>query len=1500
MATRTWIGNSSLHPDPNDATDPLNWVGGFVPSAGDVIVMNAGSLGAGVTLDLIGQPGTIHTLSGNIFQIAGPFDVLALSNTSITSTTITAGNGAAPGQGFVLNLTDSLADAFGITVGNNATLNLSGSTATALHISGDSNQSMVHQSGSGSALVINATGTVSVGAQLWADSLGGHTTYTINQTNSLTPGFFSLDGPILNVGGTVTVNADANIKSRLSNNGYILTYGGTAAALTTLNARMNGISGELNLLGGANTATLDVHTNMPGAQIINFGDAKGLLKVATATALSSDFNVAGTITTVGQNFFSRISGFKAGDTIDLVGLNPAGLTYSFGNDANYGNDVLLINSGTTTVARLRFLAENLVAGTGTIDGAATGNFQLTSQGGDTLVTLANSQIAPGTTIAVTGTLAQWGGLVNGGTTDWSAARWTAGSGVGGLPGQYQATQLSLTAAQADIIHAGTFTPYVLSVTTAETAGSVSIDDPLARLLITAPLTLAAVPGQGTGGGFASNQGRVEIHAGGTLTTSRLYVGAGTDFKMFPSGQLSVSGAAPFTLGAGLAGIDEEGNGDIQGGTISSTGYTAIGLIGNGSIGISNDIISNDGTTIVYGTHGSTVVDTYTQIGGFALTGANQPLASLNINGPNTTWTDIGGDASTPFSGALIVGGGNLSVNGLGQLVFPSGGNGRVSISNGATVTDASYAMLGASRGSSGTVELFGGAHWNIGLGAVTPTPSIVVGNTITGTATLYSSGLPWLSVGSGGTGSLTVDASVVQLGTGELFNTAKMIVGTGNSGNNTATGTVDVHNGALLDTGGGPLIVGQRSAGTLMISNSSTVHVGAASATTAIGFGLSIGNRSGTVGPSSGLVVVNSGGVLIDDGDLVVGRDSVGTLTLSGGIANVSGGVYLGGLRALNNGTIAITPTLVKGAASGTIAVTSGTLTASAGTIDIWQGSTLSLSGSGGVVVGTLTPASGMMVIASGAILQGAGLITITSGSSGLLNLGTVLAGGLTSSGAPSQNGATLEISAVLSGSGTFALSPNSVLQLDNGVVNTSSFDFGVGNLGTAPTAPEMIRTLSPLSFQGTISHFYGLGASNNRLDLVGAGYTGGNPTSYVPNGDPTTGGAVTVTTASGSVTFHVTGLHPSGFAATADGAGTGTIVFANDAAPCFLAGTRILTISGEVPVEALRPGDRVPAALGARLRRVIWVGSTRVDLDRHPEPGKVAPICIHAGAFAPGVPHRDLLVSPDHAIWTGDALVPAYLLVNAATITRAPAAGIVTYVHVELDAHDVLLAEGLPAESYLDTGNRALFAGVAGVRPANADLLADLSARAWDERACAMLALGGAPVTNAHQRLAARAAQLGHRLTDDPALVITADDTVLAYHRTAVDRIAVTVPAGVMRLNLRSRSTIAQDLDPTRNDRRRLGIALAKVRLSGTILPLLPALCANGFHAPECHGETSWRWTDGDATLHLPLSHRKRHLELSLVSGMIVYRTSRPGAAAGHAEGDAALQQQARAVAAG
>lgn len=147
----------------------------------------------------------------------------------------------------------------------------------------------------------------------------------------------------------------------------------------------------------------------------------------------------------------------------------------------------------------------------------------------------------------------------------------------------------------------------------------------------------------------------------------------------------------------------------------------------------------------------------------------------------------------------------------------------------------------------------------------------------------------------------------------------------------------------------------------------------------------------------------------------------------------------------------------------------------------------------------------------------------------------------------------------------------------------------------------------------------------------------------------------------------------------------------------CFVSGTLIATRRGEVPVEALQVGDLARTADGS-LRPIDWIGQRHVERPTLEQ----APVRIRAGAFGEA-PTRDLYLSPGHPVLVGaDAdgeggvLVPVMCLVNGTTIARtAPAP--VTYWHVELDRHDILLAEGLAAESYLDLGTKAWFAGADG-----------------------------------------------------------------------------------------------------------------------------------------------------------------------------------------------------------
>jgi len=143
----------------------------------------------------------------------------------------------------------------------------------------------------------------------------------------------------------------------------------------------------------------------------------------------------------------------------------------------------------------------------------------------------------------------------------------------------------------------------------------------------------------------------------------------------------------------------------------------------------------------------------------------------------------------------------------------------------------------------------------------------------------------------------------------------------------------------------------------------------------------------------------------------------------------------------------------------------------------------------------------------------------------------------------------------------------------------------------------------------------------------------------------------------------------------------------------CFAAGTRIATETGEVPVERLRPGDHVLTAHGgALLQPLIWVGRIHVALFRLRERARVAPILFAAGSLGDGAPYRDLRVSPSHALFLGGRLVPAALLVNGSTIVQEAWCRAVTYHHIELERHGLVVAEGAVSETYLDDGNRWLF----------------------------------------------------------------------------------------------------------------------------------------------------------------------------------------------------------------
>jgi hypothetical protein len=188
--------------------------------------------------------------------------------------------------------------------------------------------------------------------------------------------------------------------------------------------------------------------------------------------------------------------------------------------------------------------------------------------------------------------------------------------------------------------------------------------------------------------------------------------------------------------------------------------------------------------------------------------------------------------------------------------------------------------------------------------------------------------------------------------------------------------------------------------------------------------------------------------------------------------------------------------------------------------------------------------------------------------------------------------------------------------------------------------------------------------------------------------------------------------------------------------ASCFAHGTRISTERGEIAVEHLRIGDLVPTQF-AGTAPIKWIGHRHVDCRRHPKPQKVWPVRVRAGAFGHDMPRRDVLLSPDHAAFINDVLIPIRHLVNGATIRQEQVDEIV-YWHVELEQHDVILAEGLPCESFLDIGNRGTFINGGRATQLHPDFSVDGSgtARVWEAYGCAPLAVTGEPLQAARSRL--------------------------------------------------------------------------------------------------------------------------------------------------------------------
>jgi Hint domain len=166
--------------------------------------------------------------------------------------------------------------------------------------------------------------------------------------------------------------------------------------------------------------------------------------------------------------------------------------------------------------------------------------------------------------------------------------------------------------------------------------------------------------------------------------------------------------------------------------------------------------------------------------------------------------------------------------------------------------------------------------------------------------------------------------------------------------------------------------------------------------------------------------------------------------------------------------------------------------------------------------------------------------------------------------------------------------------------------------------------------------------------------------------------------------------------------------------ANCFLKGTKIETAGGERKIEDLAIGDLLPTKFGG-LRPIRWIGHYSIRRSNPSKPWVKDALPVRIARFALGlnVPHTDLYVTGGHALLIDGVLVPAELLINGTTITRDEAREYdeLEFRHIKLESHDVIYAEGVPAETLINVQESAVNF---------ADYLRRYGTAATDEEHCA------------------------------------------------------------------------------------------------------------------------------------------------------------------------------------
>ena len=765
-----------------------------------------------------------------------------------------------------------------------------------------------------------------------------------------------------------------------------------------------------------------------------------------------------------------------------------------------------------------------------------------------------------------------------------------------------------------------------------------------------------------------NYGLISIGSGADFEFSTV-AGTGDTVGFYNPGWIQVEGG---TFTANAAVLD---GANVANGTGTPDGYIAVGKSGNvvlsGAVAAQEQITFTDntantlqitagtlfsGTVNNFGSSDTILVNGFTSTSNATLTTVGGVTELITANGAVLTTITLTGAVTSNITTGTNSSGQEFIINGgttAAHTTYTSGGN-TLSSGSGTLANSSTVTVTGSGTSLAVTSTVTGTGSFLVDYGATLALDN-PTGNDAGQTVTFGTHGSTTApntllindnSSGFGGTvtGFGVNDAIILGASTLPALpandGVALSYSGTGDvltisetnaSGGVVSSSTVTVIGTAALATGS-------------FVAEISTLGIVVESAAGLAGHGFTFaagaGNTASFESPTP------FGGTA--PGDIIATGE---TVTISTGTASVSGNVA-------DNGTISV----LSGAGftdahsltgTGTLAVAAGgaaSLTGNTTLGTITDAGTLALGGTDAVAINITGAASIASTFSDSQAITGTGALTIGSGITATLAAGSSVASVL-------DNG-TLNLAGAMGGS----------INMEGNNANTVA-DF----LGSDVTGNTLNTSFTNLGFGDKII----LGGANFALsgsaDVLTESYSGGVLTVTDTTSHATVAVNVSLTAGDAASLIHVTD-------------NTGALVITL----CFYPGTALATPEGTILVEDIKPGDMLMTANGAK--PVRWIGQSHIHT-RFADPLRSLPIRIRQGALGDGLPQRDLLLSPDHAIHVDGILVQASALVNGSSIIRdydVPES--FTYYHVELDSHELLLAEGVDAESFVDNVDRMHF----------------------------------------------------------------------------------------------------------------------------------------------------------------------------------------------------------------